>query len=392
MARALCARPTHDRGLAPHSNAIYQPFMNAHTPIAMVKVAHLRLDPENPRLGRHFNEDMPSQEDIREEMKNWALDELAVSFIESNFWPQEALVVVEEDEQLVVLEGNRRLAALQFLHEAAKGNPASRRWERIAESAPPGRIAELRSVPCMKVKDRGGVQAYLGFRHVTGIKEWAPAEKASFIAHLIEKEHLTYKDVMRRIGSKTPAVRQHYIAYRLLIQIEGEVSGIPLKHVEDRFSVMYLSLRSDGTRRFLGIDILADPKLARHPIPQSKLKALHQFALWLFGTEEREPLLKDSRQTDTFGKILGSEAAVAYLERMERPLFEVAARIAGSEESNVVEHVEQAAYRVEEALSVAHMYRDSHRLRSAAKRLGSGAMRLIELFPDLRTKIIEEYS
>ena len=355
-----------------------------------IAVDDLNLDSRNPRLGRNFHETSPSQEEILKAMQDWTLEELAVSFIESGFWSQEALVVVEDKSQLVVVEGNRRLAALKMLHRATKGRPASRKWKQIAESASAAAIKRIRTVPCVRVNSRREVQAYIGFRHVTGIKEWAPPEKAAFIAHLIEDENLSYEGVMRRIGSKTPTVRQHYIAYRLLIQMENKVPEVSIKYAEERFSVMYLSLRSTGTQRYLSINILADPKGARRPVPRSKLEALQQFALWLFGDEKREPLVKDSRQIDTFGKILGSKAAVAYLDRTKQPVFEVAARIAGGEEAEVVSHVDRAADEVEEALRAAHKLRKSHKLRSATERLGLGVMRLLDLFPDLRSEIIAE--
>lgn len=352
--------------------------------IKMVEVARLQLDSKNPRLGRHFNNRKPSQDEILKEMKDWTLDELAVSFTESGFWPQEALVIVEEDGQLIVLEGNRRLAALKLLHEAAQGNLSSPKWTEIANSTTEEQIKKLSSVPCMKVEERRDVQGYLGFRHVTGIKQWAPAEKASFISYLIDKENLSYRDVMRRIGSKTPTIRQHYFAYRLLIQIENEVSDISIEDVEERFSVMYLSLRSEGTRKYLNIDFSAEPKRHFQPVPSTRLQALGNYCLWLFGTKEREPLFRDSRQTDTFGEILGSEEAVTYLEQAKPPNFEVAARKARSEEAAVVEHIERAIYEVEQALSLAHLYGDSQRLRTAVERLNSGTTRLVELFPDLR--------
>ena len=356
--------------------------------VEMIGVSHLRLNAKNPRLGRRFTSGNPSQQEIRDKMSTWTLDELAISFIENGFWPQEALIVLDEDEKLIMLEGNRRLAALQLLHEAKEGNPSTPKWKEIADSATPKRVQELREVPCIKVPARRDIQAYLGFRHMTGIKQWAPAEKAAYITHLIEQEGLSYQEVMRQIGSKTPTVRQHYIAYRLLNQIEEEVEDLSEENVEDRFSVMYLSLRSSGTQKFLKIDLQAGPKERLQPVPSSNIAALRNYARWLFGTEDHSPLFSDSRKTDRFGKILGSEKAVAYLERTSIPMFEVAERLAGSEETAVLRYIEQATDEVEKALSVAHLHQDSYKLREAVNRFGKGAIRLIELFPDLRDKII----
>src|SRR5207249_1630282 len=101
----------------------------------------------------------------------------------------------------------------------------------------------------------------LGFRHVTGIKEWNPAEKAEYIADLVEKHKMTYDEVRKKIGSKTETVRRNYISYRLLLQMEGE-EDIDSARVEDKFSVLYLSLRSVGVQKYLQIDIQAEPNHA----------------------------------------------------------------------------------------------------------------------------------
>ena len=64
--------------------------------VEYARVADLYLDPRNPRLGRRDTESGLSQPEILTLMDEWALDELALSFLESGYWTQEALVVVEE--------------------------------------------------------------------------------------------------------------------------------------------------------------------------------------------------------------------------------------------------------------------------------------------------------
>src|SRR5262249_28303085 len=163
--------------------------------------------------------------------------------------------------------------------------------------------------PYILKSSREEVRSYLGLRHVTGIKEWNPAEKAEFIAHLIENEGLTYEQVGKRIGSKLPVVRQHYVSYRLLLQMEG-TEGVDVEQVEERFSVLCLSLRTRGVQKYLHIDIEADPETARKPVSDDHLEQLANFARWLFGTEKQDPIVADSRQVDDFGKILASPPAV----------------------------------------------------------------------------------
>lgn len=173
-------------------------------------IQNLNLDPRNPRLGREVHESELSQSEILEKMRTWSLEELAVSFLENGFWPQEALLTTKENlgkknNSLVVVEGNRRLAALMYLQEAFNGNPANRKWKELVDGKDPGTL--FSSIPYLLVESRKDVEAFLGFRHVTGIKEWHPAEKAEYISRMID-EGMSYREVMRKIGSQTPAVRQ----------------------------------------------------------------------------------------------------------------------------------------------------------------------------------------
>lgn len=94
---------------------------------------------------------------------------------------------------------------------------------------------------------------------------------------------------MRKIGSKTPTVRSHYIAYRLLLQLE-DTEGVAIDKIEDKFSVLYLSLRTAGVQKYLGVDIKAEPDQARVPVAHGNEQKLANYATWMFGDEKRPPL------------------------------------------------------------------------------------------------------
>jgi ParB-like chromosome segregation protein Spo0J len=366
--------------------------MAVHDEIQYAKIDELSLDPLNPRLGRNVAGPKLAQERILDAMSDWNLDELAVSFLESGFWPQEALVVIKEklygEDSLVVIEGNRRLAALMYLEQAINGKAKSALWRDIAHSGKP-RPKLFERIPYIIVDSREDIRAFLGFRHVTGIQEWNPAEKAQYIAQLIEKGEMTYEQVMRKIGSKTPTVRQNYITYRLLLQMEGD-EEISVEHVEEKFSVLYLSLRTNGVRKYLQVDIEAEPGAARRPVPRARLDALRHFALWLFGDKKNPPIVRDSRQVDQFGTILESKKAVEYLESSARPSYDVAFRISGGDEPHLVNLIEMAAGNIEEALSRAHLHTSSKRLQSAVERAYLGVGRLADLFPAVRARTAKE--
>lgn len=360
--------------------------------IEYTSIDNLFLDALNPRLGREQVLKGLSQDDVLRIMKDWTLEELATSFCESGFWPQEALIAVKErlrrSDSLVVVEGNRRLAALKIIAQSSSNDG---HWGGLIRDVPQSQLKALREeIPYILIPDRASVKSYLGFRHVTGIKEWKPAEKAQFIAELIEKDKLTYEKVRRRIGSKLPTVRQNYISYRLLLQMESQSDRVDVKRVEERFSVLYLSIRSDGVRKYLSINIEADAKTAKKPVPKSRLDQLENFARWLFGDSKNEPLFTDSRRVDEFGKILSNRKAVAYLERTPKPSFGVAKRMAGVSESEVARHIETAADEAQEALRAAHTHKNSPRVKEAVERLGMDTVQLVKMFPDVQKKVRKE--
>jgi len=327
-------------------------------------------------------------------MEEWSLEELAVSFLESGFWPHEALLVIREKlygkTRSVVIEGNRRLAALKLLFRAMKGEDVPPRWTELAkEYKIPDAL--LKRIPYVEVDSRKDVSAFLGFRHVTGIKEWRPAEKAEYIAHLIDNERLTYDEVRKRIGSKTPTVRRNYVAYRVLLQMEDQES-VDIEKVEEKFSVLFLSLKTSGVQTYLQIDLDADPQAARRPVPKAHLKNLAKFALWLFGDAKTPPLISDSRYVDRFSNILESEEAVDYLEKTDRPSFDIALRIAGGDEPELLNSIRRASDHIQLALGSAHQYRKSQKIKVAIERFGRDALQLLGVFPEIKTKLLAETS
>jgi hypothetical protein len=355
--------------------------------IQYASLEEFRLDPENPRLGNLFTGKAPSQKQILDEMEDWKLDELAISFLSSGgFWVQEALLAIQEKvgnkTVLTVVEGNRRLAALMKLKELTDGTAVkSAKWRQIAalaDESPPN-AALFKKIPYLLVDSRRDVDEYLGFRHVTGIEEWHPAEKAAYIAKLIDERGMSYDEVMRKIGSKTPTVRQHYIAYRLLCQMR-DAGLLPDEGVQNRFSVMYLSLRTPGVQKRLGINLSAEPDEARKPVPKECENVLPDFARWVFGDEVNDRLFSDSRQVDAFGALLESDQAFEYLRRTKDARFDTARRLAGSDLPETVENVKKASEHIRLALSQAHLFKDDEKLLRAMDEFGADAIQLMSVF------------
>lgn len=345
--------------------------------IEYISLDRIALDPLNPRLGRAAHARRLNQDQIYEKMKDWSLEELATSFLESGFWPHEAVLCVEDEvageRQLVVVEGNRRVAALQRLRKTYSGEEESRKWRELTAGVEqPAELFER--VPYIRYESRADVDAFLGFRHVTGIKEWAPPEKAQFIAKLIDQSGLTYRQVMRKIGSKTDTVERNYIAYCILSQME-ETEGLETREVENRFSVLFLSLRSKSVQRFLGIEAKfgIEPSAVKPPVDADHIDHLKEYSKWLFGDAETPAVVKDSREVDKFARVLASAEGLDYLRSVRRPSLEKAFVIAGGDQEEIFELISTAAYNLQEALSSIHLYKTDEKLLTISRRMLANA-------------------
>lgn len=323
-----------------------------------VSIENLLLDPDNPRLGRDKRRARLDQDNLLKEMSSWTLEELVDSFAQAGgFWTQDALIVTAEMKDqnktgnFIVIEGNRRLAALKLLYRAVKGVGEPPKWlaERLTAFKPAVDDELFTKLPILIADSRDDVLAYLGFRHVTGIKQWRPAEKAEFITSLVDEKGLSYREVARQIGSRADVVRQNYQAFKMLIQME-EMENFDWSEVEERFSLLFLSIRSEGTRRFLGVSLSGDKPVNVRPIPDDKVEETKQFATWLFGAEGQPAIVKDSRNIDRFGEILAVERSLDYLRSTERPDFETAYSLTASADL-VVDPLNEAGRQIRLALS-----------------------------------------
>lgn len=361
--------------------------------LKFASVDELYLDPQNPRVGRHNLGPDVSQANILEIVANWSLEELARSYLENGgFWQHEALLAVREElygaPRLVVVEGNRRLAALRFLRDAYADKPSSRLWKNLAESATPTDTLFTR-VPYLLLESREDIQAFLGFRHVTGIKQWDADEKAYFIAKMIDEQGMNYEQVMRMVGSNTPAVRRHYIAFRVLLQIENTVQDYDRARAEDSFAILYMTLDTLGARLFLNINIEEVPPVER-PVPSTHQKNLEEFAKWLYGGNGWEPVIVDTRQASKFGKVLKSEEAIGYLRRTPQPNINRAYQLAGGEEEEVIRLLQKASDNIKEALSYVYEYKESEVVQAVVRRLGTDILALLSWFPGIRNKLLKD--
>ncbi|HUS47801.1 MAG TPA: hypothetical protein VM098_06770 [Phycisphaerae bacterium] len=143
-------------------------------------VASLHLDAKNPRLGRETTVRAP-REIIQYLFEHDKALEVAQSIAARGYFPNEPLLATKEDGRLIVVEGNRRLAALKALREPGLLEGAYRRkLERLSKLLEdPDSIAR---VPATTAPTRRATDRQIAGRHIgTPVLAWQAENRASFI-------------------------------------------------------------------------------------------------------------------------------------------------------------------------------------------------------------------
>ncbi len=274
-----------------------------------VQLQSLLLDPENPRLPESLQG--KSDEDIKEYLSmNENLQELVDSFAQNDFFPAERLLVLPAaaNGKHIVVEGNRRLAALQLMAEGV-ATPEQEGADGLWAPSPTDEI------PCLLLPDRASVNSYLAYRHIGGPKTWPAEAKARFLTKEVESLHCSgdasaYFTAGRRMGSNARGVRSSVSAFRLLRYAHSE-HRIATEYVQfGRFGVWLRCMNSPEIRNYIVFNNpseYSDLAAALGGVDEVKLRELIRDLTPVQG--ERFALIRDSRQITDYGRILVHDRA-----------------------------------------------------------------------------------
>jgi hypothetical protein len=287
--------------------------------LVRLPIEEIRLDPDNPRLPEFVDTD--NQSSILQHMYRTAvLDELGTSFADNGYFEHEPLLVTKDDAGWVVLEGNRRLAALKILLQTPEAAEAGLQFDVDLDSA---RREALEQVPCYVVSGRDEVRKYLGFRHIGGIKTWGPEAKARYVVDEVDRaaearETRPFLTVARRVGSNTQSIRSSYIALLLLRHARLEL-GLKVDYVQyERFGVWLRTIGSPELRAYIHY---GDPSTYEETHEGLRRIDRDAFAEVLGDlspqASQARPILADSRDATVYAKVLRNERAHGVLRRYD---------------------------------------------------------------------------
>lgn len=191
-----------------------------------VSVDGLRLDRGNPRLVGEAA-DASDEWIIARLYRSAELDELLQSISANGYLDIEPLVVMEDaaddDDGLIVLEGNRRLATLRLLREPALVRRiAAAESTRITVPEIDDRVHEtLDKVSAYLVENRERARAFIGFKHINGPQKWDAYAKARFAADWYRKgraDDVGLEEIAQAIGDRHDTIKRMVSAIYVLEQ------------------------------------------------------------------------------------------------------------------------------------------------------------------------------
>lgn len=316
----------------------------AMAPVTWMPVDELNFDRKNPRL--FLDRDLEESELVRLLWREFAVDELALSIAGNGYFEHEPLFVAQEHGKYVVVEGNRRLAAVKLLLDAQlRRSVGANDLPQITDE----RRQQLRELPVVR-SERHEIWHYIGFKHVNGSQTWQSYAKAQYIAWVHNDLGQPLDEIARRIGDRHSTVKRLYRGLMVLRQAENsgrfDLDDRWKKHFS--FSHLYTGLDYQNIQELLGID--NESSFRPNPVPPERIQALGDLCLWLYGRKstDTQPMVQsqnpDLRRLDT---AIGSSEGLVALRR-GLPL-DVVIDISVGDEELFRGHLIDARHRLQEA-------------------------------------------
>lgn len=162
----------------------------------------LFLDILNPRLISFPVSDEPYSEWVQEVVRRELLNSFSVrplidSILRLGFLPMDRMVVrLFASDKYVVVEGNRRLAAIKTILGDTR---------RRAISPAPHVLESLSQIEVLKLEmfseeEETTAMLLQGVRHISGVKSWGPYQQGRLISALVNQQNMSLREAALSVG------------------------------------------------------------------------------------------------------------------------------------------------------------------------------------------------
>jgi hypothetical protein len=320
-----------------HNGAVADRNLRVGGELRRVPLERLEPDALNPRLPPRVQRDHLDPAALYPYLdRAYDVVSIAESIARHGYFEAEPLVAVSRsaaypeataegaDDRLVVVEGNRRLAALKGLTDPElRATFKSAGWKRL-----PDDVVVPETLPVLVVESREKAAPILGFRHITRAAPWEPLPQAKYIADLIDGQGRSFGDVADLLSRPEPEVRSLYRNWWVRRQAD-EIFGLEdIDRIDDNFGTFTRAMQNPGVRGYIDAPAPRDVDPEYLPLPDESKDRLAELVTWMFGQprqpgdeDSRRPrpgqMLLDSRQITAFGGVLADPSGPPALRTSE---------------------------------------------------------------------------
>lgn len=303
----------------------YENTLGRHQ-VTHMSLDSLLLDEKNPRFG--LQERSASQEQILDYIvEKFGVDDVLSSLAVNGYFEAEPLVCrqIQNSHNVIVVEGNRRLAACLIITKNERASNQARRSEEFSHLWIEHGRRQIDPVPAIIFKtneQEKEILSYLGVRHIASAQPWDSYAKAAWVAQVVETNELDIRNVSKMIGDRHRTVNRMLEGYYLVKQLtktgyfnqqdsirrgRGSVTDYP-------FSWVYTILGYTTIRNFLE---LTDTEAQRDPIDEANLDKAALLLRSMFGDKSRgrNAAITDSRQIGSLASAFANKDKVQLLEQ-----------------------------------------------------------------------------
>jgi hypothetical protein len=280
---------------------------------ATLSIDQIFLDPNNPRFwSEKTGRDVPDkkipepnhQSTALKEISEFGVEELLTSILRNGFLPLDRIVVraiKDYEDKYVAVEGNRRLAALITLRQRiADGMIEEEGFDEEKLSALKTSTDKIQVLVYSGSEGADVAWMLQGIRHLSGIREWSPAQQGKLVADQIDRLGMNFREAGQSLGLSATAVGKRFRAYKALEQMrkDEEFRG---KAENKYYSLFEEALGSQSVKNWLGWN--------DQDFNFKNTNNLHQFYNWITPDDQHENKrrLHDPRHIKKLGLLIAGK-------------------------------------------------------------------------------------
>lgn len=298
----------------------------ASAKLRWVSLRSLYLDPNNFRIIHEVDQKQVSDSDVKNRdvmqrtmrllcgERNQNIQDLIESFKANGYLRVDQILVRElPDGGMLVVEGNRRIAALKFLQQEYESKGID-----LGQLSP----ETFSQVPVVLYTDGDEVHhlTLMALKHISGNKKWGEWNQAQLLESLHKTHGLGEEDICRRIGISKVELRRSLRALAMVAEYQASDYGDQFN--EAMFPIFRHAVRSAALKDWLAWDD-SDRQihhaanrdfffslLSREPTEEQEDDGSVGY-----GGKYLEPVITRRDDVDTLAKVISDERALAYLRK-----------------------------------------------------------------------------